>query len=169
MEAANGLFAEDDEQAGNFAFAEGPFEAPVGPRAHLACLSRTGYEPAVRAWLDAFARHLEAAGLSGKVVANTSRGDLSAWEVTKRIPLSRLTTFVAYSLVDRSRSMIDQSRWNVDEPTTATVTALVHAAAYPVATTRTVLRRLTHTTTTSAARACTIPSCPGGVSMITVP
>ena len=135
MEAANGLFDEDDEQAGNFAFAEGPFEAPVGPRAYLACVSRTGYEPAVRDWLNAFARHLEGAGLSGKVGADTRRGDFSAWEVTKRIPLSLLTTFVAYSLLDRSRAKIDRFAWNVDQATTAAVTALVQDTAYPGATT----------------------------------
>ena len=65
--AANAAFPEDMGDS-DFVFCEGPWLAPFGPPTYLATLSRTAHEAGLMKWLDLFADHVAAAGLTGRII-----------------------------------------------------------------------------------------------------
>ena len=109
----------EDAGWGAEVFAEGVSDSDAGP---AALMSRAGPEEGVRAWLDAFARHLEVLGMSGKVTA-APQAFFPDW-LSGEVELPRqLTAFVAYRtddltlLDEQERSM----RWSVPAELTAKI------------------------------------------------
>ena len=94
VEVANQIV--EDAGGGDDAFTEGLSDSDAGP---VALMSRTGPEPAVRAWFAAFAHHLQALGLSGTVTA-APEAYFPGW-MSGECPLPKqLTAFVSYQTVD---------------------------------------------------------------------
>ena len=60
----------EDAGWGDDVFTEGVSDSDAGP---VALMSRAGPEEGVRAWLDAFGRHLQALGKAGRVTAARRR------------------------------------------------------------------------------------------------
>jgi hypothetical protein len=86
----------DDAGWGAEVFTEGLSDSDAGP---AALMSRAGPEEGVRAWLDAFARHLQDLGMSGKVTA-APQALFPDW-LSGEVELPRqLTAFVAYRTND---------------------------------------------------------------------
>jgi len=111
--------AMEDAGWGDVVFAEGVSDSDAGP---VALMSRAGPEDGVRAWLDAFAHHLEALGESGKVTA-APEAKFPAWlngEI--RLP-PQLTAFVSYRTVDLTPFSEPERRagWHVPADVTAKI------------------------------------------------
>ena len=88
----------EDAGWGDEVFTAGVSDSDAGP---VALMSRAGPEEGVRAWLDAFARHLQALGISGKVTA-APEAFFPEW-LSGAVELPRqLTAFVSYQ-TDRFR------------------------------------------------------------------
>lgn len=111
--------AVEDAGWGSDVFTEGVSDSDAGP---VALMSRAGPEEGVRAWFDVFARHLQEAGLSGKVTA-APEAFLPDW-LNGAVPVPRqLTAFVSYQTKDLAVLDADEQRraWHVPAPLTAKV------------------------------------------------
>jgi hypothetical protein len=107
----------------------GPFTLVLGPRAYLFAVYGPLEDAHVQTWLDAFARALTGAGLTGRVVPMPRRRS-ATWDRAEKIPWPQLAMYSAYVLADSSRERIRDRRWNVDEATTARVAAEVERSAF---------------------------------------
>jgi len=111
--------AMEDAGWGDVVFAEGVSDSDAGP---VALMSRAGPEDGVRAWLDAFAHHLETLGEAGKVTA-APQAHFPAW-LNGEIQLPpQLTAFVSYRTTDLA-SLSEQERragWHVPADVTAKI------------------------------------------------
>jgi hypothetical protein len=86
----------------------------------VALLSRAGPEPGVRAWLDALADHLRAAGWSGKVTA-APRAKVPPWLTGElRLP-PQLTAFVSYRVSDAAMAARPRVGWGVSAEATTRI------------------------------------------------
>ncbi|WP_211882162.1 hypothetical protein [Pseudarthrobacter albicanus] len=122
VEAAVRVANQEVEDAGwgDAVFAEGVSDSDAGP---VALMSRAGPIEGVRAWLDAFARHLQALGNSGKVTA-APQAFFPDW-LSGEVELPRqLTAFVAYRTDDLT--LLDEQErsmsWSVPAELTAKIT-----------------------------------------------
>jgi hypothetical protein len=106
----------EDAGWGEHVFGEGVSDSDAGP---VALMSRAGPEEGVRAWLDAFATHLQSQGLRGRITAAPFAG-FPRW--TSELPL-QLTAFVSYQTKDLGLLSADQQRrtWHVSQDLTAKV------------------------------------------------
>jgi hypothetical protein len=94
----------EDAGWGDEVFTEGLSDSDAGP---VALMSRAGPEEGVRAWLDAFARHLQALGKAGKVTA-APEASFPDW-LSGAVELPRqLTAFVSYRTHDLA--LLDAAR-----------------------------------------------------------
>jgi hypothetical protein len=109
----------EDAGWGDVVFAGGVSDSDAGP---VALMSRAGPEEGVRAWLDAFARHLQALGETGKVTA-APEAFFPDW-LSGAVELPRqLTAFVSYQTNDLALLDADEQRraWHVPAALTAKV------------------------------------------------
>jgi hypothetical protein len=85
-------------------------------------MSRAGHEDGVRAWLDAFARHLQALGKAGKVTASPE-AFFADWMRGEFRPPPQLTAFVAYRTDDLALLDADEQRrvWHVPAALTSKI------------------------------------------------
>jgi hypothetical protein len=123
----------EDAGWGSEVFTEGVSDSDAGP---MALMSRVGTEEGVRAWFAAFAGHLQALGLSGKVTA-APQAFFPDW-LSGAVELPRqLTAFVSYQTNDLALLDADEQRraWHVPAALTAKVAdAATEWAASPVRT-----------------------------------
>ncbi len=112
QEAADAGWSDD-------AFTEGVSDSDAGP---VALMSRTGAEQGVRAWLDAFARHLQSLGLAGKVTAAPQVFFPEWMGVGIDVP-RQLTALVSYRTEDLALVDADEQRraWHVRPALTAEI------------------------------------------------
>lgn len=119
VEAAVQVANQEVEDAGwgGEVFTGGVSDSDAGP---VALMSRTGPEQGVRAWLDAFARHLQALGKAGRVTA-APEAFFPEWLNSVEVP--QLTAFVSYQTDDRALLDPDEQRraWHVPAPLTAKI------------------------------------------------
>jgi hypothetical protein len=109
----------EDAGWGDEVFTEGLSDSDAGP---VAMMSRAGPEEGVRAWLDAFARHLQDLGKAGKVTA-APEVFFPEW-LSGAVELPRqLTAFVSYRTKDLALLDGDEQRraWHVPAALTAKV------------------------------------------------
>lgn len=159
VQAANDRFDPHDG-TGYHVAAESTWPAAMGRPAYLVVLRDTGYEPAVRDWLDTFAGHLSAAGLSGKV-APAPKPDARVLEMIADIPRPLLASFLAYTVVDRAPNRFVPFGWNVADAVTARIAASVEADAFEGAVCFLRARRRLYNTTPAAAAAALRRTLPG--------
>jgi hypothetical protein len=109
----------DDAGWGDAVFTEGVSDSDAGP---VALMSRAGPEEGVRAWLDAFARHLQALGMSGRVTV-APEAFFPDW-LSGEVELPRqLTASVSYQTIDLALPETDEQQrgWHVPAAVTAKV------------------------------------------------
>jgi hypothetical protein len=121
VQAAVQVANQEVEDAGGWGgevFTEGVSDSDAGP---VALMSRAGPEEGVRAWLDAFARHLQALGKAGRVTA-APEVFLPEWLNSVEVP-RQLTAFVSYQTDDLALLDADEQRraWHVPAPLTAKI------------------------------------------------
>lgn len=111
----------EDAGWGDEVFTEGVSDSDAGP---VALMSRAGPEEGVRAWLDAFARHLQGLGKSGKVTA-APHVFFPDWMSGEFRPPPQLTAFVSYQTNDLALLDADEERrtWHVPPALTEKITA----------------------------------------------
>ena len=86
----------EDAGWGDAVFTEGVSDSDAGP---VVLMSRAGPEEGVRAWLDAFVRHLQALGMSGRVTV-APEAFFPDW-LSCEVELPRqLTASVSYQTID---------------------------------------------------------------------
>jgi hypothetical protein len=109
----------DDAGWGDVVFTGGVSDSDAGP---VALMSRAGPEEGVRAWLDAFARHLQALGKTGKVTA-APQAFFPEWMTGEFKPPRQLTAFVSYRTDDLALLDADEQRraWHVPPALTARI------------------------------------------------
>jgi hypothetical protein len=121
VEAAVEVANQEVEGAGWGAevFTEGVSDSDAGP---AALMSRAASEEGVRAWLDAFARHLQDLGKTGKVTA-APHAFFPDW-LSGAVELPRqLTAFVSYRTIDLAPLDADQQQrgWHVPAALTSKI------------------------------------------------
>ncbi len=109
----------EDAGWGDEVFTEGLSDSDAGP---VALMSRAGPEEGVRAWLAAFARHLQDLGMSGKVTA-APKAFFPDWMSGELRPPPQLTAFVSYQTKVLALLDADEQRraWHVPAGLTAKV------------------------------------------------
>lgn len=137
-----------------------PTARASGP--HLAPTRRPAYdiwihhgaadEDAVGSWLEAFAGHLAAAGLAGRV-GSIRHVDDSTYSLVQRMPFPQMATFLALSVAEPGSPRRRPHNWNVGSSATAVLAAGVADAAFPGAETYLLDGQLAKTTPTVAAAA----------------
>ncbi|QCB97336.1 hypothetical protein E5206_10700 [Arthrobacter sp. PAMC25564] len=111
--------AVEDAGWGAEVFTEGVSDSDAGP---AALMSRAGPEEGVRAWLDAFARHLQDLGMSGKITA-APKAFFPDW-LSGEFELPRqLTAFVSYQTLDLTLLDADEQErgWHVPSALTSKI------------------------------------------------
>ncbi|WP_427004233.1 hypothetical protein [Pseudarthrobacter sp. H2] len=109
----------EDAGWGDEVFTEGVSDSDAGP---VALMGRAGPEEGVRAWLDSFARHLQALGMTGKVTA-APQAFFPEWMSGEAKPPRQLTAFVSYRTNDLALLDADEQRrvWHVPAALTAKI------------------------------------------------